>query len=855
MILLIDVYNNDSFMLHTSVLASQVKCTAISVMDNGFLPEDVRSPYMETIGQREDAAPAPLYFDKLIVPRFWEIKDAGGKSEIWDGNALKGRILYIEPTHKRYVSVVEWLDGERKVILREHYNQWGRLFAKSFPDNSGRDVIKQYFDRNGKLVLSENNVTGTISMFQDGREYIFKSRAEFVTDYICRNHWENERILYNSLSTPFFVSNILKKQGRKNGDVLFWHEEIRGEIPGNMKLILDGDTTRTDKIFALKESSIRALSRIRVEMRRFSKLGYVHPFLRENEGRREILIMTNSDQVEKISKIAESLPGFHFHIAALTTMSDRLLRLSRLSNVRLYPNIHYNEAETLFGACDFYLDINRGSEILNAIQKAFFNNMLILAFRETAHKKEYVSNRNTFGINQCEEMIKVLRQAGEDASFLEGCLKAQKKHARVETPERFQKALVMAGLVPEDTALTEKWRQEEIRLREKYREPQICFCMHDKNGKYAREVGAVMRSAIWYLSRPSCFHILHDDTLTPENREKLTAIALSGGHRIEFHDCAKVETDSSADMRQYTIGALYRLMIPDILSGLDRAIYLDADLLINDDLCKLWDLDIEDYAMAGVREYDKMEPYFNTGVLCMNLRRLRAEGNLLEKCANYISANNPLFPDQDAVNHFYASEILTLDRTWNVFTGYELEEPLVADESIYHFGGGFINMQQPSPIDLLMIRAYAQTPWGPELVREKIVKGEGRQNDLLMILGKMLWQVSSIRRRNAGKICKVYCDIRTAPNPFKKQLLQTYPPVAGDYYVDSEPSGVTDQDGIPVFGMDKLLEEKKGEVLFLIRPSAHYNEICEKLRSRGFEENKDYFNGLRVLQRRQGGYA
>ena len=855
MILLFDTYNEDSLMLHASVLASQVTCTAVSVLDNGFLPTDVRSPYMETIGQWEDTEPAPLYFDKVKVPRFWEIRHAGGRSEIWDDSILRGRIYYIEPAHKRFVSVVEWVDRDGKVFLREHYNQWGRLFAKTFPNAEGKEAVKHFYDRQGRLVLTENNVTGTIIVSGEENERISLSRAEFIADYLRRNHWDQEAILYNSLSTPFHVSNHLKRLGGDRKDVLFWHEDIRGQIPGNMKMILEGDSTGTGRIFVLKDFSIRELSRQGVEFHKFSRLGYVHPDSRENLGRREVLIMTNSDRVENISQIVERLPGFHFHIAALTTMSDKLLALSEAGNVRLYPNIPYKKAEELFAACDYYLDINRGSEILSALQKAYFNNMLILAFRETVHHREYVSNEALFPMDRWESMVRCLESAGEDEGYRKGLLREQRRQARAEKPESFQKALVQAGLVPEDTELVEKWQREECRLREKYLEPQICLCVHDKDGKYAREVGATMQSVMWHISRKACFHILCDNTMTEDNRAKLTALALWDGHRIEFHSCEEKARTVTVNTRQYTVGTLYRMLIPEMLPELDRVLYLDADLLVTDDICKLWDIDIEEYAMSGVREYDKIEPYFNAGVLCMNLRRLRADGNLFERGVAYITANDPSFPDQDALNYLYASDILTLEKRWNIFAGEEYEPPSAAGEGIYHYGGSFINMQQPSPIDLLMIKAYGQTPWGLSLVKEKIAVGVGRHKDVLMMLGKFLRQVTVLKNRDGRKIRKVYIDVRSGPWKYKESLLSIMPPSPGDYYVDSQPSGVKEADGMPVYGPDKLKGEKKGEVLFLMRPTPAYYEICDSLRRMGFTENEDFFNTLRLLQRRQGGYG
>lgn len=46
--------------------------------------------------------------------------------------------------------------------------------------------------------------------------------------------------------------------------------------------------------------------------------------------------------------------------------------------------------------------------------------------------------------------------------------------------------------------------------------------------------------------------------------------------------------------------ALYRYAIVDLFPNLDKALYLDADLVINGSIEPLWKLDLEGYYCAGV---------------------------------------------------------------------------------------------------------------------------------------------------------------------------------------------------------------------------------------------------------------
>ena len=108
-------------------------------------------------------------------------------------------------------------------------------------------------------------------------------------------------VFYNSLSTPFFVSQRLP-QGAKR-DILFWQEPKRDDVPGNMTIILNGQATRTEKIMVQRETAYNKLIELGASTTIVKKLGFVYPVERANMHRLEVLICTNSDQIENVRNI------------------------------------------------------------------------------------------------------------------------------------------------------------------------------------------------------------------------------------------------------------------------------------------------------------------------------------------------------------------------------------------------------------------------------------------------------------------------------------------------------------------------------------------------------------------------
>lgn len=437
-VLLFDNYSNESKNLHTSFRLAGDKSPVVVIEDNGFLPEGVISVYEYFLGGFEGKTGIPgkpLYFNQITVPDYWEISGTNSMGKVNDLYKERGKIFYAEPTHKRLVRVVDWYNENGVVRSSDHYNKYGALYARTTFNAKGQKVNKSYFSAEGKEIIVENFVTGDIILNEGNQTRIFQGKTEFVLYFFQAAGLMNCRLFFNSLSTPFFVSQRLPENGKK--DVLFWQEPARNDVPGNMQIILNGQATRTARIMVQKRAAYDKFMALGVDKSFMTKLGYVYPFEKENQHKKEALICTNTENIEQIHKIVKALPELHFHIAAITEMSSKLMLVDAYDNATLYPGVKMSVLDELFKQCDYYLDINHEGEIVNAVNRAFLNNHLIFAFKETLHNAEYVAAEHVFGKDESEKMIQAIKSTMADERMLEEGLKRQRDAAMSEKVEKY----------------------------------------------------------------------------------------------------------------------------------------------------------------------------------------------------------------------------------------------------------------------------------------------------------------------------------------------------------------------------------------------------------------------------------
>lgn len=438
-ILLMDNYGPDSQALHTSLKLAGFDCPAVVIEDDGFLPEDVMSVYGFFLGDfraAQGAKARPKYFNEITVPEYWEISGTNGGGKVQDLYRERGKIFYAEPKHRRLVKVVDWYDERGVVRSSDHYNRYGALWGRTIFNSKGQKVNKTYFAADGREIIVENFVTGDIILNEEKEVRIFHNKTDFILHFLVRARFKQSRIFFNSLSTPFFVSNRLNCQVKR--DILFWQEPVGDEIPGNMQSIFKGEASRTAMVMVQKKKSYDRLIALGANREMIQKLGFIYPFKKENAHRPEALICTNSDRIEHCEELVKSLPQMHFHIAALTEMSPKLTGMDKYDNVSLYPGVKTTVLDELFAVCDYYFDINYESEIVSAVQRAFLHNHLIFAFQETAHNADFVAEEYTFPAAEWERMKKDVEAAMTDEKVLGNMLQKQKKAAMAETAKNYR---------------------------------------------------------------------------------------------------------------------------------------------------------------------------------------------------------------------------------------------------------------------------------------------------------------------------------------------------------------------------------------------------------------------------------
>lgn len=115
----------------------------------------------------------------------------------------------------------------------------------------------------------------------------------------------------------------------------------------------------------------------------------------------------------------------------------------------------------------------------------------------------------------------------------------------------------------------------------------------------------------------------------------------------------KQEFEGSANETAYcTPYTLLRLLADLDPTMPDKILYLDIDMMAGGDISKLYNIDIENYEYAAVKEkygsWIIRPDYINAGMLLMNLKKMK-ETKLLEKAREKIKHKKMLFADQDAI--------------------------------------------------------------------------------------------------------------------------------------------------------------------------------------------------------------
>ncbi len=220
----------------------------------------------------------------------------------------------------------------------------------------------------------------------------------------------------------------------------------------------------------------------------------------------------------------------------------------------------------------------------------------------------------------------------------------------------------------------------------------ICFSINDK---YAPLLAVTIQSIIENSSSNMNYDIVILTTgVSDENQIKF--FSMIKNHKnfcIRFFNVGQAVfgynffLESSKGNTKYSSEIYFRVLVPTLMPDYDYVIFLDADLIVKDDIAKLLDEDYSNFLVGAVRDYEgiaacynnnyerakyrieeigikNFENYFISGVLVINIKFFNSlfSGDELIRMA--VSKNWVQF-DQDLLNYICKDKVKIIDASWD----------------------------------------------------------------------------------------------------------------------------------------------------------------------------------------------
>lgn len=175
-----------------------------------------------------------------------------------------------------------------------------------------------------------------------------------------------------------------------------------------------------------------------------------------------------------------------------------------------------------------------------------------------------------------------------------------------------------------------------------------------------------------------------DDGINDDNKAKLTSIAESYNRQLIIKEIPNLHALAGTEIHtndKWSLSTFSRLFLEKILpESVEKIIYIDCDMIVNDSLEEIYNLDMGDNLCAGVWDcmsdgnkkcigLNGSNDYFNAGMLVISLKNWR-KAEICNEFIKFIGSYDTLIPyvDQGVINGVMAGRIMTLPFRYNCYT-------------------------------------------------------------------------------------------------------------------------------------------------------------------------------------------
>ena len=332
---------------------------------------------------------SPVFALNIQVPEFWEIRMDYYQGLMLDKDIQRGVIHYFE-AGLCMTKMVEWWDTTGKVVKKDYYHESGWRYKQALYNDNEQVISIHYYSPDNQLLMVEDVEKQIYTVFDKDRTYFYNEKQLWIT---CV-----EKLRKNQ--EPLVVGDVKIAEYLQEEPIIACYTDKTPLEQNDIQLWL----SLVDKLYIYHYSVYHTIPRL-------ENIHHLSPLyrLRSNVSKHRALIVTHTQEVERIEELVDALPMLEFHIAAVTAMGGRLLDLEVKENVRLYPGISQQQFKALLDSCTIYLDINHYVEILDSVDEALENGLLLFGFQETCHRESYIHPEHLFKSAEVQQLIEKLR--------------------------------------------------------------------------------------------------------------------------------------------------------------------------------------------------------------------------------------------------------------------------------------------------------------------------------------------------------------------------------------------------------------------------------------------------------------
>ena len=235
--------------------------------------------------------------------------------------------------------------------------------------------------------------------------------------------------------------------------------------------------------------------------------------------------------------------------------------------------------------------------------------------------------------------------------------------------------------------------------------PIVIVCVCDNH--YAILLAALVKSIEFNHSTAEKLEfIIVEDGITQKNKLRITNATnpeVSHINWLTMTDCLPKDAKLPVDNSSLPLNIYIRLFIPFFIpKNTKRVIFLDVDMIMLEDISKLWHTAIGDNIIGavqdqfiqtvnrwgGISNYEELgipadNKYFNAGLMLIDIEKWE-NADITNKVLNCLAENKKhiMFQDQYGLNAVLALHWFALSPLWNRFANSEDEKPF-----LIHFTG------------------------------------------------------------------------------------------------------------------------------------------------------------------------